>query len=452
MHLRIAALALALAACGRGGISDPSSEQPSGLAACADCSRGAYDPKDGFVVHEWGTFTSVVGTDGLLLPGLHHEEEDLPGFVADRVAAGRETPGTVQKMETPVTYFYAPAPMRASASVRFPSGYFTQWFPWVQRFSPVLYYPTSGDPETPVDPWLMTNVSMPDWCVEKYAGPMKDGLLDWGEFDVLTRDAKMPLASPVGDGHYRFARNVASNPLRITAPRDLGEQYEQFLFYRGLGNFVLPLTSRFENGKAVLSNSLSSKTLGGLVLMNVTSEGAGFVELGDLSALSELRSPVPAATQRHEDFVVSLKAKLRARLEADGLYADEAQAMVDTWEQSYFLTPGVRLLYLLPQSETEALLPLTISPKPRATLRTMVIRVELLTPEQEQAHAGWLKDLAAAPTAAAARASFLAQGRFSEPYLRRALARSTDAAEQSAGAALLAEIQAHHRWQPLTAD
>ena len=42
-----------------------------GEAACFVASR------DGFVVHEWGTLTSVIGSDGSLLPGLHHEEEDL---------------------------------------------------------------------------------------------------------------------------------------------------------------------------------------------------------------------------------------------------------------------------------------------------------------------------------------------------------------------------------------
>ena len=38
----------------------------------------------GFVVHEWGTDTIVVGSDGSQLLGLQHEEEDLPGFVYDR--------------------------------------------------------------------------------------------------------------------------------------------------------------------------------------------------------------------------------------------------------------------------------------------------------------------------------------------------------------------------------
>src|SRR5205085_10385406 len=34
-----------------------------------------------FVAHEWGTFTTLAGSDGTLLPGLYHEEERLPVFV-----------------------------------------------------------------------------------------------------------------------------------------------------------------------------------------------------------------------------------------------------------------------------------------------------------------------------------------------------------------------------------
>ncbi|MEK7862968.1 MAG: hypothetical protein AAB295_06860, partial [Chloroflexota bacterium] len=35
----------------------------------------------GLEVHEWGTFTSLQGSDGVDLEGLHHEEEGLPPFV-----------------------------------------------------------------------------------------------------------------------------------------------------------------------------------------------------------------------------------------------------------------------------------------------------------------------------------------------------------------------------------
>jgi hypothetical protein len=37
-----------------------------------------------FIVHEWGTFTSVQGSNGKPLGGSHHGEERLPAFVHSR--------------------------------------------------------------------------------------------------------------------------------------------------------------------------------------------------------------------------------------------------------------------------------------------------------------------------------------------------------------------------------
>ena len=34
-----------------------------------------------YELHEWGTFTTVAGSDGVLLAGLQREEEELPRFV-----------------------------------------------------------------------------------------------------------------------------------------------------------------------------------------------------------------------------------------------------------------------------------------------------------------------------------------------------------------------------------
>src|SRR5687767_6251127 len=80
------------------------------------------DPTGGVIVHEWGTFTSVRGSTGAQLEGLHHEEEALPSFVHGRgvMASGvmmtmgnkdlEAQPSSVtQKLETPVLYFYGAA-------------------------------------------------------------------------------------------------------------------------------------------------------------------------------------------------------------------------------------------------------------------------------------------------------------------------------------------------------
>ena len=91
----------------------PVKPSPTTTIPTAPESAGLKYPGHGFIVHEWGTNTIVVGSDGSLQRGLHHEEEDLPGFVYDRIKAGSAagSPSVVlSKMETPVTYFYSDKP------------------------------------------------------------------------------------------------------------------------------------------------------------------------------------------------------------------------------------------------------------------------------------------------------------------------------------------------------
>src|SRR5262245_49090479 len=99
-------------------------------------------PADRFVVHEWGTFTSVQGSEGIALEGLTREEEALPRFVYDRTKIrdcplrakgwkGLEVPAehVTQKMETPVLYFHSAAQRRVRVRVDFVRGLISQWYP-----------------------------------------------------------------------------------------------------------------------------------------------------------------------------------------------------------------------------------------------------------------------------------------------------------------------------------
>ena len=185
--------------------------------------------------------------------------------------------------------------------------------------------------------------------------------------------------------------------------------------------------------------------------MQVTKQGAAFVEVGDVGS-EPVEAAVPTALMPLPQFVKALKANLMASLIADGLFTDEAKAMVDTWERSYFLTPGLRALYLLPQAQTEGLIPLTIVPPPRVLTRTMVIRLELLAPSAEAALSASLTRLSKPRDSVVGRAEFMALGRFAEPHLSRAIALSTVEDERVAGEALLREIRGTRRWAPVTAQ
>src|SRR4029077_19842287 len=66
-------------------------------------------------------------------------------------------------------------------------------------------------------------------------------------------------------------------------------------------------------------------------------------------------------------------------LASEGLYPREAGAMVNTWKDSWFDEEGLRVLYVLPRSWTDATLPITFVPDPRDLVRVMVARAEIIS-------------------------------------------------------------------------
>jgi hypothetical protein len=80
----------------------------------------------------------------------------------------------------------------------------------------------------------------------------------------------------------------------------------------------------------------------------------------------------------------SLKQTVVDLLVAQGLYQDEAEAMFETWRDSWF-EEGSRLLYIVPRSFVDSILPLTIKPAPSQTVRVFVGRLELVTPATQRA-------------------------------------------------------------------
>ena len=63
-------------------------------------------PAPDLVIHEWGTFLGMSGSDGTTLDGMYHEEHALPAFVHARSRDQLRLPFIFLKGETPVIYFY----------------------------------------------------------------------------------------------------------------------------------------------------------------------------------------------------------------------------------------------------------------------------------------------------------------------------------------------------------
>lgn len=376
-------------------------------------SGPAY-PGTGFVVHEWGTNTVVVGSDGSMQRGLHHEEEDLPTFVYDRTKSELARDPTNVKMETPVTYFYSDKPLTATATVTFPKGIFTQWYPHVAAYMPEVLA-GKGDPALDADfPY-----STPE-CKESFSR-LHDGVLSWGEVSVLGRNAS-PSAPEAALDRYTWshARAVAANPVRVNVAGKT--QDERFLFYRGLGNFPLDvkITSDFD-GTLTLANLDATRPVGAAFVLRVEKDKAAFaVHAGGIAKSAKLTTTAPPATQGIDAYVQDLAKAMVTELDKAGLYHDESIAMVKTWARQWFRTPGVRVLYLAPQAWTDAQIPLSITPTPASMVRVMVIRVEAISHDEERVDLAAVGDFTSDATTAKAIAHFDALGRFAEPRLRRA--------------------------------
>lgn len=428
-----------VAACSASSVAPTGAESANGGAGDGEKSgtlppdtievkgSGPQYPGTGFRVHEWGTNTIVVGSDGSMQRGLQHEEEDLPSFVYDRRREELAVPVDV-KMETPVTYFYSDVPLTARASVRFPKGVLTQWYPAVTAFSPP-FFQGKGDPVFDTKyPY-----SSPS-CRERLSR-VENGLLDWGSVEVLPRVAKLqPPDAPLDKFTWAHARDVDANGIVVSgAPAGNGStlapQMEKFLFYRGLGNFPLDVKVAAQPGAAgrdgglVLTNLDRAQNVGAVFVLRVEKDKAAFVvKPAGIGAGGSLAESAPPATQPLDTYAQQLAAAMVTELDKAGLYHDESVAMVKTWARQWFRTPGVRVLYLAPQAWTEAQIPLAIEPKPLETVRVMVIRVEAITPVQEEADVAAMAKLAAEGTRAEGDAHFRALGRFAEPRLRLAIA------------------------------
>lgn len=369
------------------------------------------------VVHEWGTFLAVQGSDGVTLGGMVDSDEVLPKFVETRGPESFRRAMMFIKMETPVTYFYTDQQRTVHVRVEMPKGLLTHWYPYVKSYGPN----PSDLPATP-----------------------EKSYLDWPNVHLQPAVNSDRLMTQVDKSSaWRFARETDSALVRIVAfsgkegnkAVERKDQYEKFLFYRGLGNFSLPLsikTSQDSSGGINLNlTNQSGHPLEGLFAIQVENQTIRFGVVdnlpGQFSRSCALAATLGKALPLDEGVRAIKQAVARALSEA-GLFEKEAQAMVNTWEKSYFRTDGIRLLYLLPRGDVDSAIPIKIQPAPSQLVRVMVGRVEVLTPERERQIELYIGALGARDFKARQRASegLSKLGRIGEPALRRVAKTTSD--------------------------
>ena len=369
-------------------------------------SSDAKDERVDLKVHEWGTFTSVAGRTGNALEWRPLSvESDLPSFVysIDRVQSkppASSTPALPQpqrtetprlrypsksgtpvsvRMETPVLYFYTKDEMTVNVKVNFVGGKITEWYP--------------------------------------QGHAVQGGIIDWGSITLLP-GAQVDFANDFRENHYYPARRTDAAPLQTTNGQ---REYEKFLFYRGVGNFNLPIFVGLEGNKVRIRNVRGEK-LSRIILFENREGKIGF-RIQDI-AQNEVVLDRPALGGK----VAALRAEMKAMLISEGLYEKEANAMLDTWRDSWF-EEGLRVFYLMPRGATDEILPIEIKPAPSKMVRVLVGRTELITPEMEQSVLNELEKLQSpSPSVrAAALQAINKYGRFKEPILKQILTRTTDA-------------------------
>jgi hypothetical protein len=211
------------------------------------------------------------------------------------------------------------------------------------------------------------------------------------------------------ENHYYAARETDGSILEVA--NDEKNEYEKFLFYRGVGNFSLPVSVSLQADQVSITNTPLGEPIHA-VLFESTNGQIGFTTLNLDQAEATVDRP------RLGRQFAELRQELKTMLVDEGLFEKEADAMLNTWRDSWF-EEGLRLFYIMPRASVETILPLMIEPQPTSIVRVLVGRTELITPDAEKKVSAQLLKLndASPSVRTAARKQIDRYGRFVESIL-----------------------------------
>jgi hypothetical protein len=325
------------------------------LACVMTASSGAD-----LVVHEWGTITTIHDSAGKPQTGLNRIDvsEVLPDFVhryepehtrhdptkafaKSPLVPGR--PDVTMRLETPVIYFHPPAGAKYEkpfdVEVQFRGGILNEFYPAAEA-----------------------NVRVDN---SRIADKIQAGALRGYSFDVLNNYVVSSLKWQGVRIHDTVVAPLTDNPVWI-APRevqagsvfipDAGEG-ERYIFYRGVAHLDALLQTKVSAGQVRLSApplltwlDAPAATLPGVWLADIRVDGVvAFREHGPLTITREKPGAELGRVKRFGagDYTAEgakqLRASLKRALLRQGLYSDEAEAMLNTWKVSYFEKPGLRV-------------------------------------------------------------------------------------------------------------
>jgi hypothetical protein len=308
----------------------------------------------GLIAHEWGTFTAIAGSDGQLVEWLPVDlvgPPELPSFVEHFRGSPKSVLRGTVRMETPVIDFYASQETSVSVHVSFSKGFITEWYPHASRLQP----------STPI-------------ASDALYQPHDDGSIAWDSITVAPNLAADFPREKVASRYYA-ARETSATPLSVRT--STGDQLEKFLFYRGVSTVSLPLSAKVLPTGGILFDNQARQPIPALIVFERRGNKLGYQIVSSPSDHMILETPAVSGTFE------SLCADLEDILASQGLYRDEAHAMLETWGDSWF-EEGSRLIYIVPRGYIDSILPLSINPAPTQLARVFVGRIELITPATEK--------------------------------------------------------------------
>ena len=387
-------------------------------------------------VHEWGTFTTLSGSDGAAVGWYLHQLAEVPSFVGSTTARlpdgievagktgtaqhnwpktagvqkGTGVSGTIEapaprlnrltkvgtgtltlgfipariRMETPVLYFYPQKAMLVHVDVHFDEGTLTEYYPPPKTAHWAEQTVWEGELRPPTDPEAARLIP----SVKGEAGD------NYGE------------ARQVPDAWYFHATQPSVKPER---------SWEKFIFYRGSGTKVPPLVAKAtgphtvqlavdSRGPSTQPASWEVRADSGHSHWGLSTWAFALQVEGDRARWKALPPLEQSASAAKADGVsveltqdepldqadAELSAAVTEKLMNSGLTVQEARAMVATWHKFWFREPGTRIVGLVPRTWVDQVLPLHIEPAPQVIQRVFVGRWELITPDQEKVIADML--------------------------------------------------------------
>jgi hypothetical protein len=311
----------------------------------------------GLRVHEWGVFR--VNEDvAFANADLRAEWDDLPEFAYGHVK-GRTVPqhwGAFEERAKPIIFFHAQKPLTIRVKVDFPGGMAGVWFPATE--SPAIIgfekQPAAGNS-------LQWNLGV------------KNCPTGW--------QPKRPAVPEVSDKHWiSRVRQVNSDEIFARfSPNNLDVERERFIYYDGIFPQAKWVKFTVEGARVSLASQVKHPVFD-VTIVDRRGDKARVGRIAKLGA-GETIAEVAFLDVDPSRFLKEGAAKLIEQLSAAGLNDDEAKSLVDIWNQRMFETPGLTAFYRLPQEQYDALMPLTVAPKPESTVRVGLIYHGHLEPD-----------------------------------------------------------------------